>query len=252
MSEPRGLAAGGWRRLAPHRRVRGGWYRSGRGDGIEWSRGRPGSRQAWAAGRLGPRTWPGREKFWYNHVFGQGVWHSFMGMLLDLSRFRGGEHQVRRTDPPSAFALEGEDFRVVSPVVFEVDVRKDAEKVRLVGRVATTLEMSCSRCLEAFEIPVDSTFDLLFLPEAAETASGEREMDEDDVGVAYYRDESIDLGEVMREQFFLALPMKPLCRETCLGLCPTCGLNWNQGSCTCQPAWVDPRMAPLAKLTNRS
>lgn len=171
-----------------------------------------------------------------------------MSMLLDLARFRGGEDHVSRTAAPEAFGLQGEDFRLVAPVEFEADVRKDAEKVRLVGRVRTTLEVACSRCLEPFTIPVDSAFDLLFLPASIEAASGEHEIDDADVGVSYYRDDTIDLAEVMREQFFLALPMKPLCRESCQGLCPVCGTNRNVTTCTCQVTWEDPRLAPLAKL----
>jgi uncharacterized protein len=175
-----------------------------------------------------------------------------MSMLLDLSRFRGVENHVERTDPPSAFGLEGEEFRAVAPVQFEADVRKDAEKVRLVGRLRTTLEVPCSRCLEPYEIPVDAPFDLLFLPAASDVAArgADREIDDNDVGVSYYHDDVIDLREVMREQFFLALPMKPLCRETCQGLCPNCGINRNTGSCNCHVEWVDPRMAPLARLRN--
>jgi len=53
----------------------------------------------------------------------------------------------------------------------------------------------------------------------------------------------------MREQFFLALPMKPLCREDCKGLCPVCGINRNRETCTCQSEWVDPRLEPLRHLT---
>jgi uncharacterized protein len=171
-----------------------------------------------------------------------------MSMLLDLSRFRGGSDRVERTDPPSAFDLDREDFRLVAPVAFHADVRKDSEKVRLVGRLQTTLEVACSRCLEPFQIPVDTAFDLLFLPSAAEAATGEHEIDDADVGVSFYQDDVIDLAEVMREQFFLALPMKPLCREDCLGLCPVCGTNRNTGTCTCEANWIDPRMAPLSKF----
>ena len=48
-------------------------------------------------------------------------------------------------------------------------------------------------------------------------------MADEDLGVSFYKDDAIDLGEVMREQFYLALPMKPLCRPDCQGLCPICG-----------------------------
>jgi uncharacterized protein len=69
-----------------------------------------------------------------------------------------------------------------------------------------------------------------------------------DVGVSFYKDDTIDLGEVMREQFFLALPMKPLCRPDCRGLCPVCGKNRNIEQCECREEWTDPRLAPLKKL----
>jgi uncharacterized protein len=169
-------------------------------------------------------------------------------MKLDIRQFRGDtEHVVRRLDP-SAFALQDEEFRLAAPVEFEADVRKDVAKVRLVGRVKATLECSCSRCLEPFTVPVDAPFDLLFLPAAENAGEGEKEIAEDDIGVSYYRDDVIDLGEVMREQFILALPMKPLCREDCQGLCPVCGINRNREQCDCQTGWVDPRMAPLKNL----
>ena len=173
-------------------------------------------------------------------------------MKLDLSRFRTGAEHLDRRYEPSAFATADEDFRVVAPVVFVADVRKDAEKVRLVGRVTTTLECDCSRCLDAFAVPIDSAFDLLFLPIAAGAGTGDREMADDDVGVTYYDDDVIDLGTVMREQFYLALPMKPLCREDCRGLCPVCCVNWNRESCTCRTEWVDPRMEQLRKLRDRN
>ena len=174
-------------------------------------------------------------------------------MLLDLTRFRGELDRIDRRFESSAFLLDQEEFRVIAPVDLEAEVRKDTKKVRLVGRVRTTLEADCSRCLEAFPVPVDLTFDLLYLPvsedvpRVADEDEGV-ELKEDDVGVSYYRDDQIDLGELMREQFYLALPMKPLCREDCRGLCSVCGINRNRETCSCTAEWVDPRMEPLRKL----
>jgi uncharacterized protein len=175
-------------------------------------------------------------------------------MLLDLSRFRGELDRIDRRFESSAFPLDREEFRVISPVDLQVEVRKDTKKVRLVGRVRTTLECDCSRCLEAFPVPVDLTFDLLYLPVSdnapPRVAGGDDEVElrEDDVGVSYYRDDQIDLGDMMREQFYLALPMKPLCRDDCRGLCSVCGINRNRETCSCTAEWVDPRMDPLRKL----
>jgi uncharacterized protein len=68
------------------------------------------------------------------------------------------------------------------------------------------------------------------------------------VSTAYYSDNVIDLGQLMQEQCYLAVPMKPLCRETCRGLCPECGINLNTASCDCRQTWVDPRLAVLQDL----
>ena len=62
---------------------------------------------------------------------------------------------------------------------------------------------------------------------------GEVEVEDDDLTTAFYSDEQIDLGQLVLEQFYLAVPMKPLCRESCRGLCPECGTNLNTGTCSC-------------------
>ena len=92
-----------------------------------------------------------------------------------------------------------------------------------------TLELPCSRCLEPFTWPVDAAFDLRYQPRTTNTGEGEREVEEDDLTTAFYENDEIDLGQLMREQFYLSLPMKPLCRDDCKGLCPQCGTNLNRG-----------------------
>jgi uncharacterized protein len=175
-----------------------------------------------------------------------------MSMLLDLSRYRGGVERIERRDDPSAFDLTDDQFRLVGPVSFVAEVQKDARKVRLVGRTVATLELTCGRCLESFQVPVDSSFDLLFLPATEAVGGADEEIDAADVGVSFYHDDVIDLADVIREQLYLALPMKPLCREDCLGLCPVCGQNRNTTPCTCKTEWVDPRMDALRNLKKDS
>jgi uncharacterized protein len=79
----------------------------------------------------------------------------------------------------------------------------------------------------------------------------EREIQEDDFEISYYRDDQIDLNELLREQFYLALPMKPLCSEECKGLCPQCGINRNTATCACATEWEDPRLAALRGIVKR-
>ena len=108
---------------------------------------------------------------------------------------------------------------MVAPVALTCEIDKDKERFRFVGRIRTTLELSCGRCLEPFRLPVDSPFDLRYLPHAG-TRRGEVAIEEDDLATAFYQDDEIDLGQMMREQLYLALPMKPLCRDDVPGTLP--------------------------------
>jgi uncharacterized protein len=83
---------------------------------------------------------------------------------------------------------------------------------------------------------------------AAKSKADEHEIQEDDLSTAFYRDETIDLGDLVREQFYLMVPMKPLCSEACKGLCPQCGTNLNRGTCECRNEWHDPRFEKLKAL----
>jgi uncharacterized protein len=169
-------------------------------------------------------------------------------MLLDLSKLHTREH-VERTFPPAAFDPPDDDYRVVAPVELSMNVEKSGKDAfRVTGRVATRLGLECSRCAEPFEIPVGADFELRYVPHTANAGEGEREIDEDDLTTAFYQEGSLDVIDLLREQFQLALPMKPLCAEACRGLCPHCGANLNGTECGCAPAWDDPRLAPLKGL----
>jgi uncharacterized protein len=173
-------------------------------------------------------------------------------MQLDLTRYRQPLNHFSRTFQPDEVGQDGEAYRIVAPVRLEFDLHKDKEKFRLVGKAQTELELPCSRCLEPFRMPVDSSFDLRFLPATEMAADGEREVQEADLETTFYRDDQIDLNELLREQFYLALPMKPLCLEDCKGLCAQCGTNLNTGTCACAAEWEDPRLAPLKGLIKPS
>ncbi len=175
-----------------------------------------------------------------------------MEMILDLSRMRGTRDRFDRTYAASDFDDSSDrEYRVAAPVTVGLDVLKSNREFRLVGRVSTLLELACSRCLEPFTFAVDLPFDVLYLPHTENTGDGEKEIEDDDLETAFYRDDTIDLGQMMKEQFCLALPMKPLCREACAGLCPQCGANLNESTCTCRADWVDSRLEALKALTNR-
>ena len=173
-------------------------------------------------------------------------------MLLDLAKIHGAREHVERTFPTSAFDPPDEDYRVAAPVELSMDVIKTgADAFRMTGRATTRLEQVCSRCAEPFDVPFSEQFDLRYLPVAEIAVEGEHEIADDDLTTSFYAEGTLDVIELLREQFMLTLPMKPLCSEACRGLCPECGANLNRTECGCAPKWEDPRLAPLKGLLNR-
>lgn len=173
-------------------------------------------------------------------------------MLLDLSKLRGQREHFERTFQPSAFDPQDEGYRVATAVELSMDIEKvGAGAFRVQGRATTRLMLECGRCLDEMEVPVDARFELRYVPQEQNAGEPEREIAEDDLTTAYYREGALDVVDLLREQFQLALPMKPLCAESCRGLCPECGANLNRADCGCDPKWVDPRLAPLKDLLKK-
>jgi uncharacterized protein len=169
-------------------------------------------------------------------------------LALNLRKIRTAHEPFEKVYQPDALGPETDAYRIVEPVHLVFDIYKDKDQFRLVGSVKTTLQLLCSRCLEPFSWPVDAGFDLRYQPHSQNTGEGEREVEEDDLTTAFYDNDEIDLGQLMQEQFYLSLPMKPLCADQCKGLCPTCGTNLNRDACDCSNEWEDPRFAALRQI----
>ena len=183
-------------------------------------------------------------------------------MKIDLTTLAADRVPVVADIPAAALDVPAEDFTVEGPVHFEGDVeRGSGESYQLRGRLQASLSMPCARCAEPFALPVDTEVDLRYVPAEVEKvgvrATAATTDDDDDDGIELndadpsivpYDEPVIDLAHVAREQCYLALPMKPLCRPDCQGLCPHCGSNRNVGTCTCEERWEDPRLAGLKSL----
>jgi len=100
--------------------------------------------------------------------------------------------------------------------------------------------LECVRCLEPFDLPITLELEETFrLPGVGPKP---------DMTYAVNADGWLDLAPLLREQAWLAIPMKPLCSPDCRGLCPHCGANLNHESCTCEEEQIDPRLALLKDL----
>lgn len=123
--------------------------------------------------------------------------------------------------------------------------------VEFLGELDGRLRLSCSRCLERFEIPLRVDVHLILVRENAEPDEDDAEMDARASLFFQAEDGRADLREIVREQIYLFLPLKPVCDESCRGLCPTCGANRNRLECACRSEEIDPRLAPLLEFKNR-
>lgn len=167
-------------------------------------------------------------------------------MIIDIDKLpKDGLDISRNFDFPSVDLVE-EDAVFLQPVQAELSVKRMEEEVFIKGRVKTVLRFICGRCLAPFEFPVDSRFDLVFLPE--EMQELKEEFDDEDADRLFYRSRRIDLREVILEQLNLTFPARPLCSPGCEGLCAVCGKIRREGACGCQVKETDVRLEPLKIL----
>ena len=139
--------------------------------------------------------------------------------------------------------LVEENTVFLSPAHAECTVSRSGDEIWIKGRLTARLSFVCSRCLSPFEFPVDSSFDLVYLPE--ELNLMKEELEEDDLGQAFYHDNQINLQEIILEQLNLTFPLKPLCSEGCEGICAICGKVRRNGDCGCHVKEDDPRLRKL-------
>jgi uncharacterized protein len=96
-------------------------------------------------------------------------------------------------------------------------------------------EGTCSRCLEPLDLPLAVESQFLGSKDPDLVVRGAHSLGTQDLDVVFFPEPLLDEEALVREQFQLQAPMHPLCREDCLGLCPSCGKNLNKGRCACRP-----------------
>lgn len=174
-------------------------------------------------------------------------------MFIDVKEVPPEGQAVERDIPADSLSLEM-GIRILDQAHISGRLTPaDEGAFCLLGSLDAPVETECVRCLEPFVLKVHERLDLLYMPRSANVGpkrvkDEELELSEKDLAVSFYRDDRIDLAQMIREQVYLALPMKPLCKEDCRGLCPECGTNLNLSSCSCVRDTVDPRLATLKTL----
>lgn len=164
-------------------------------------------------------------------------------MIIDIERLPEKGLEVSKDFEFLSLDLIEENAVFLDPVHADLTIKKIGEEIRIKGRIKTRLSFICSRCLVPFEFPIDSRFDLIYLPE--ELGGVKDELDSEDVRKFFYHSQKIDLTDVVLEQLNLTFPVKPLCSEDCQGICPVCGKIVKGGQCSCERSDSDPRLEKL-------
>jgi uncharacterized protein len=167
-------------------------------------------------------------------------------MRIELDKLEAASNRFSHVYEPEEIILDGEHARLIRQPQIEGRASRKGNEVRLRGTITASAEVDCDRCLSAVTIAVETAFDVTYVPAEDDSSSGTAELQEDDLSVAVFDGEAIDVDELVREQLLLALPSRALCREECKGLCPACGANRNtDASCACEQKEIDPRWAGL-------
>ena len=139
----------------------------------------------------------------------------------------------RHIELPGPLPLEGEDVVEVARARLTGDLMRERGGISFAGDIETGATLRCSRCLETYDLPLSLHFDLLYTTDPETVDGDDGRIDDESASLALYDGSRIDLTALLREQVYLGLPLKPLCRPDCRGLCPRCGANLNAGACGC-------------------
>ena len=107
----------------------------------------------------------------------------------------------------------------------EANVSRTSEGLLVRVKLSASVEVACARCLKEFFQFLQVDFTELFLFASHARSTGELILPDDG---------SIDLGSLVREYMLLEIPMNPVCKPDCKGLCPVCGANLNIETCNCK------------------
>ena len=174
-------------------------------------------------------------------------------MRIEVETLSEKARPFAHTYQPEEVSLDDEGARLAAEVKVTGSARRKREEVLLRGEIKADVEVLCDRCLAATRMPLEVEFDTGFIPLEVKAVKAENvELLAEDLGIAAYEGDAVDLDELVREQILLALPSRHLCTEECKGLCQKCGADLNAGQCSCEPGEVDPRWSALAGLKNKS
>jgi uncharacterized protein len=169
-------------------------------------------------------------------------------MRIQLDQIADEPFHWEESPSISAESLGRSELLALGGISWSGRVSRDLAGLRLEARLSYELTLTCTRCLEPVVRSVEEEIELAIETGSSEPMLGEHELRDADLKTLFVDGDVLDTGPILMEQLQLNIPMKPLCREDCAGLCSHCGVDRNNVRCTCAESEVDPRWQALEQL----
>jgi len=156
-------------------------------------------------------------------------------MIIRLSEIEDGAVLKGKIAGSQIEGVKDEEFSFLAPIDYEIVVCKFDDSVRLEGSIRCSLSLMCGRCLDVFPFSIQTSLDVGLIKKIP-VPETELELAKEDLEVYYYEGDEIDINPLVCEEVLLNIPIKPLCREDCRGICAVCGKNNNIEECHCNKA----------------
>jgi len=166
-------------------------------------------------------------------------------LKLIVNTLPQGESSFNFIVEPAQIGVEN---LVNEPISASIVVFRQNKEVDVRGTLSFVLCLECSRCLERFTLSVEEEVTGFYRVPEGEVKGEEVVLEEEELDILVYDGEVVDLTGLFRDTVILAVPLKPLCREDCKGLCPYCGVNRNKEQCKCEAEYIDPRWRALLDI----
>ena len=160
-------------------------------------------------------------------------------MKINISNMENGLHEIQLSESSHGMELLGHGH-LTGNIEIKATIDRRDEDLNLKAEITSEAELVCDRCLSTFQHKISTKFDSYFNSKLSSQIH--------DIKQLHLNSPSIDISEDIRSAFVLTLSIRILCTENCKGLCPTCGVNWNNGSCSCHSVNSDSRWDKLKEL----
>jgi len=135
-------------------------------------------------------------------------------MKIDVRNIPAAGIDIQGTVSEEDLNIRPDEIKCMVPLLIQGRAQREGNVVHLFGNAKTRFHYVCACCLEEFDKDFDQEFDFHYAIDTQMT--------------------SIDLGEDIRQEIILDLPVKVLCDQNCKGLCMGCGVNLNTEKCECK------------------